>query len=81
MRAIDALHAWTVRQPVLRVFTLVVRALLAAAFVPSGLVKILDQPLTLLAASLGVAALVTAYRRAARDIGTRYDAEVIGRRP
>jgi hypothetical protein len=46
--AIDALHAWAINRPALRVCALVIRALLAAAFVPSGLVKILDQPFTTL---------------------------------
>ena len=48
MSALDSLHAWAVNRPALRVFALVIRALLAAAFVPSGLVKILDQPFTTL---------------------------------
>lgn len=46
MTALDAAHAWAIRQPLLRAFTLGVRVLLALAFVPSGLVKILDQPFT-----------------------------------
>lgn len=48
MSRVDAVHAWAVRQPGLRAFTIVVRALLALAFVPSGLVKVLDQPFTTL---------------------------------
>ena len=48
MNAIDRLHAWATAQPVLRVFTLVVRVLLALAFVPSGLVKITGDPFTTL---------------------------------
>lgn len=44
----DRLHAWAVAQPSLRVLTLVTRVLLALAFVPSGLVKILGQPFTTL---------------------------------
>jgi hypothetical protein len=46
MRALDAAHAWSLRQPLLRVATIGVRVLLALAFVPSGLVKILGQPFT-----------------------------------
>ena len=48
MDAIDRLHAWAVAQPVLRVFTLITRVLLALAFVPSGLVKIMGEPFTTL---------------------------------
>jgi uncharacterized membrane protein YphA (DoxX/SURF4 family) len=48
MGSIDHLHDWANRQPLLRVFTLIVRVLLATAFVPSGLVKILDHPFTTL---------------------------------
>jgi hypothetical protein len=51
MDRIDRLHAWTVRQPALRVFTVIVRVTLAVAFVPSGLVKILGQPFTSLPTS------------------------------
>lgn len=45
---IDRLHAWAIRQPVLRLFTLILRVLLALAFVPSGLVKIKGEPFTTL---------------------------------
>jgi hypothetical protein len=48
MGVLDRLHAWAVSRPLLRVFTLIVRVALATAFVPSGLVKILDQPFTTL---------------------------------
>jgi hypothetical protein len=48
MHAIDRLHAWAVSQPALRVLALLTRVLLALAFVPSGLVKILGQPFTTL---------------------------------
>ena len=48
MNAIDRLHAWATAQPLLGVFALVARVLLATAFVPSGLVKILDRPFTTL---------------------------------
>jgi hypothetical protein len=48
MSAVDRLHAWATAQPVLRVFTVVVRVLLALAFVPSGLVKIVGDPFTAL---------------------------------
>ncbi len=51
MGAIDRLHARAVTLPVLRVFTVIVRALLALAFVPSGLVKILGKPFTTLPTS------------------------------
>lgn len=51
MRTIDRLHTWATSQPVLRVFTLLTRVLLALAFVPSGLVKILDHPFTTLPAT------------------------------
>ena len=40
------LHAWVVSQPLLHVYTLLVRVLLALAFLPSGLVKILGEPFT-----------------------------------
>jgi hypothetical protein len=46
MLSIDRLHAWAIGNRWLRVFTLVVRVLLAVAFVPSGLVKILGEPFT-----------------------------------
>jgi len=46
MRTIDRLHAWAIRQPGLRVLTILTRVLLALGFLPSGLVKILDQPFT-----------------------------------
>jgi hypothetical protein len=48
VNTIDSLHAWAINRPALHVFALVTRALLAAAFVPSGLVKILDRPFTTL---------------------------------
>jgi hypothetical protein len=48
MRAIDRLHAWALSQPALRVLTILTRVLLALAFVPSGLVKILGRPFTTL---------------------------------
>ena len=48
MGAIDRLHTWATAQPVLRVFTVTVRVLLALAFVPSGLVKIMGEPFTTL---------------------------------
>jgi hypothetical protein len=51
MGAIDRLHTWATAQPVLRVFTVTVRVLLALAFVPSGLVKILGEPFTRLPVS------------------------------
>ena len=51
MSALDRVHASAVAQPALRVFTAIVRVLLALAFVPSGLVKILDQPFTTLPTS------------------------------
>ena len=51
MRALDAAHTWALRQPLLRVATIGVRVLLALAFVPSGLVKILGEPFTSLPVS------------------------------
>jgi hypothetical protein len=45
---IDRLHGWATSRPLLRVFAVIVRVSLASAFVPSGLVKILDQPFTTL---------------------------------
>jgi hypothetical protein len=51
MAAIDRLHTWATAQPTLRVFTVIVRVLLALAFVPSGLVKILGEPFTTLPVS------------------------------
>lgn len=51
MDALSRLHIWATEQPVLRVFTVIVRVLLALAFVPSGLVKILDKPFTMLPVS------------------------------
>jgi uncharacterized membrane protein YphA (DoxX/SURF4 family) len=51
MDALSRLHSWVTAQPILRVFTVVVRVLLAVAFVPSGLVKILGEPFTTLPVS------------------------------
>jgi hypothetical protein len=51
MSVVDRLHAWVIEQPTLRLFTAIVRVLLALAFVPSGLVKILDRPFTTLPVS------------------------------
>ena len=51
MGSIDRLHIWATAQPVLRVFTVIVRVLLALAFVPSGLVKIIGEPFTTLPVS------------------------------
>lgn len=51
MRALDAAHGWALRHPLFRVATIGVRVLLALAFVPSGLVKILGQPFTSLPTS------------------------------
>ena len=48
---IACVHAWAVRQPALRTFTILVRVLLALAFVPSGLVKIVGEPFTALPVS------------------------------
>lgn len=48
MGAIDRSHAWLVARPAARVLALLTRVLLALAFVPSGLVKILGQPFTTL---------------------------------
>ena len=48
---IERLHIWATAQPLLRVFTVFVRVLLALAFVPSGLVKIMGQPFTTLPVS------------------------------
>lgn len=48
---IDRLHAWAIGQAPLRVFTILVRSLLALAFVPSGLVKIMGEPFTTLPVS------------------------------
>ena len=48
MEAMNRFHAWLTTRPLLRVFTIGVRVTLAAAFVPSGLVKILGQPFTTL---------------------------------
>jgi hypothetical protein len=50
MGVTDRLHAWATAQPVLRVFTVTVRVL-ALAFVPSGLVKIIGEPFTTLPVS------------------------------
>ena len=50
MSLMDRLHAWAIAQPPLRLFTVIVRVLLALSFVPSGLVKILDHPFTTLPA-------------------------------
>jgi uncharacterized membrane protein YphA (DoxX/SURF4 family) len=46
--ALDRLHAWAVRKPLLVLFTAVTRVLLALAFLPSGLVKVRGQRFTLL---------------------------------
>lgn len=51
MTAIDRLHTSATAQPLLRVFTVCVRVLLALAFVPSGLVKIMGEPFTTLPVS------------------------------
>lgn len=51
MGAIDRLHTWAIAQPMLRVFAVCVRVLLALAFVPSGLVKIMAEPFTTLPVS------------------------------
>jgi uncharacterized membrane protein YphA (DoxX/SURF4 family) len=48
MGTIDRLHAWAVSLPALQLTTIVVRVLLALAFAPSGLVKIMNEPFTLL---------------------------------
>jgi hypothetical protein len=48
MKSIDRVHVWATAQPLLRLFTILVRVLLALAFVPSGLVKIMGQPFTTL---------------------------------
>jgi hypothetical protein len=48
MAVIDRLHTRATAQPALRVFTVCVRVLLALAFVPSGLVKIMGEPFTTL---------------------------------
>jgi hypothetical protein len=47
----DRLHAWATAQPSLRAFTVIVRVLLALAFVPSGWVKIVGEPFTRLPVS------------------------------
>lgn len=47
----DLIHAWAVRTPALHAAALLARVLLALAFVPSGLVKILDEPFTQLPTS------------------------------
>jgi len=47
-RTIDRLHGWAIAQPTLRVFTLILRVMLALAFLPSGLVKIMGEPFTTL---------------------------------
>lgn len=44
----DRLHAWAVNQRSLRMLTGITRVLLALAFVPSGLVKIMGTPFTTL---------------------------------
>ena len=44
---LDRFHAWTIAQPGLRLLTVVVRTLLALAFISSGLVKILGERFTL----------------------------------
>jgi len=49
--ALDRLHERAAAQPGLRVVTVIIRVLLALAFVPSGLVKILDEPFTTLPVS------------------------------
>lgn len=46
--AVDRLHARVVRSRLLVVFTAVTRVLLALAFMPSGLVKLLGQRFTTL---------------------------------
>jgi hypothetical protein len=51
MRMLTRLHGRATEQPALRLFTVIVRVLLALAFVPSGLVKILGQPFTTLPVS------------------------------
>lgn len=51
MGTIDRLHSWAIAQPMLRVFTVGVRVLLALAFVPSGLVKMRGEPFTTLPVS------------------------------
>ncbi len=45
---IDRLHTWAVGRPALRVLTLILRVMLALAFLPSGLVKIMGEPFTTL---------------------------------
>lgn len=47
----DRLHEWATAQPSLRVLTVIVRVLLALAFVPSGLVKRVGNPFTTLPTS------------------------------
>jgi len=51
MDATSRLHRWITAQPIFRVFTIVVRVLLALAFVPSGLVKMMGEPFTTLPVS------------------------------
>jgi hypothetical protein len=51
MDALSRLHRWVTAQPILRVFTILVRVLLVLAFVPSGLVKIMGEPFTTLPVS------------------------------
>jgi hypothetical protein len=51
METLSRIHARLVAERSLRVFTIAVRALLALAFVPSGLVKIMDEPFTRLPVS------------------------------
>ena len=48
---INELHDWLTTRSTLRVFTVIVRVLLALAFVPSGLVKIMGEPFTTLPVS------------------------------
>ncbi len=47
----DRLHGWAIAQPSLRVLTMLLRALLALAFMPSGWVKIAGEPFTKLPVS------------------------------
>jgi hypothetical protein len=58
---IDRLHAWAIGQSPLRVFTVVVRALLALAFLPSGFVKIVGEPFTALPVSDPVGAFFAGF--------------------
>ncbi|HXI04224.1 MAG TPA: hypothetical protein VNI57_13710 [Candidatus Saccharimonadales bacterium] len=61
---LDHTHGRAVRSPWLRVFTAVVRVLLALAFVPSGLTKAMGRPFTEMQATTPIGAFFGAFFQA-----------------